>query len=131
MTHRLRPGSIQKQRTDQNRHDLHFSSTSKIIRCRLRRLGDAVGKRPAVDLLNIPDPDGISLPAPAGDVGLGSRFAFPFTTIEDVFVIDNRHIGVLNDNNFPFRIGRHVGTGKPDDNEFIIIRLYQPLLLAQ
>jgi hypothetical protein len=33
------------------------------------------------------------------------------------------HIGVLNDNNFPFSVGRHVGAGRPDDNEFIIIRL--------
>jgi len=48
-------------------------------------------------------------------------------TIEDVVVFDRKHIGVLNDNNFPFSIGRHVGSGKPDDNEFIIIELDRPL----
>jgi len=45
------------------------------------------------------------------------------TTIEDVLFLDSTHIGVLNDNNFPFSVGRHLGSGKPDDNEFIIIEL--------
>jgi len=50
----------------------------------------------------------------------GTRFTYP---------LDPRGtaIGVLNDNNFPFSIGRHVGTGQPDDNEFIVIQLDQPL----
>jgi glycerophosphoryl diester phosphodiesterase len=34
---------------------------------------------------------------------------------------------VTNDNNFPFSVGRHVGSGKPDDNEFIVLRLPQPV----
>jgi glycerophosphoryl diester phosphodiesterase len=55
------------------------------------------------------------------------RFAFPFTTIEDILFFDRKHIGVLNDNNFPFSVGRHVGSGQPDDNEFIIIKLDRPL----
>jgi len=33
----------------------------------------------------------------------------------------------LDDNNFPFSLGRHAGAGKPDDNEFIIIELDQLL----
>ena len=36
-------------------------------------------------------------------------------------------LGVLNDNNFPFSVGRHVGAGQPDDNEFIVIELDRPL----
>lgn len=94
------------------------------------QLGDpetAVGKRLAVDLLNIQDPDEISLPGLPGDVGLGQRFAFPFTTIESVVVFDEKHLGVVNDNNYPFSVGRHVGDTLPDDNEFIRIRLQQPL----
>ena len=59
--------------------------------------------------------------------GLGPDFAFPFVTIEDVVVFGRKRIGVLNDNNFPFSVGRHVGSGQPDDNEFIIIELDQPL----
>lgn len=43
-----------------------------------------------------------------------------------MIVFDRHYIGVLNDNNFPFSIGRHVGSGKPDDNELIVIRLDKP-----
>jgi len=47
--------------------------------------------------------------------------------VEDVVVLGPRTIGVINDNNYPFSIGRHVGTGDPDDNEFIVIRLDETL----
>ncbi len=90
--------------------------------------GGPVTKRLAADLMAIDDPAGISQKgASAGDVGLGSRFAFPFTTIEDVVVLGRDRIGVLNDNNFPFSLGRHLGTKAPDDNEFIVLRLATPL----
>jgi glycerophosphoryl diester phosphodiesterase len=89
--------------------------------------GANVSKRLAVDLLRINDPHRISEPGQPGDVGIGKDFAFPFTTIEDVLFFDSKTIGVLNDNNFPFSLGRHLGTGNPDDNEFIIIKLDQPL----
>jgi hypothetical protein len=46
---------------------------------------------------------------------------FPFVTIEDVVILDDRSLGVLNDNNFPFSAGRSPDT--PDNNEFIVIRL--------
>ncbi len=86
-----------------------------------------VAKNLAVDLMNISDPHGISTPGMEGDVGLGEKFAFPFTTIEDVVVFDEKHIGVLNDNNYPFSVGRHVGQSLSDDNEFIIIKLGKAL----
>lgn len=92
--------------------------------------GQPVAKTQVVDLLNIADPNGISLGAPselAGDLGLGTTFSFPFVTIEDVVVLDSTHIGVINDNNYPFSLGRHIGTGMPDDNEFITLKLSQPL----
>ena len=66
-----------------------------------------------VDLLKIADPKHLGGP---GDV-----FWFPFVTIEDVIVLDDRTIGVLNDNNFPFSTGRTPGV--PDNNEFITVRL--------
>jgi glycerophosphoryl diester phosphodiesterase len=44
-----------------------------------------------------------------------------------VVVLDRDLIGVINDNNFPFSLGRHVATGEPDDTEFIIIRLEHTL----
>lgn len=98
-----------------------------IFEIKLGDPGTAVKKTLAVDLLHIADPHGISLPALPGDVGLGKMFSFPFVTIEDVVVLDREHIGVINDNNYPFSIGRHVGSGQPDDSEFIVLKLAQPL----
>ncbi len=86
-----------------------------------------IQKRPNVDLLKINDIRRISLPGQEGDIGIGKDFAFPFVTIESIVVFNPFLIGILNDNNYPFSIGRHVGTGLPDDNEFILIWLDQPL----
>jgi hypothetical protein len=38
-----------------------------------------------------------------------------------------RQVVVLNDNNFPFSVGRHTGSGQPDDNELILLRLPRPI----
>ncbi len=101
-----------------------------INRIRLSTVDGAdVIKAPLVDLQNIADPAGISLPGQPGDIGLGNPFSFPFTTIEDVVVIDQNRIGVINDNNFPFSVGRHVGSSQADDSEFILLKLDQPLNL--
>lgn len=85
---------------------------------------DAKGKilEAPIRLANIENP---------GDFGLGTTFTFPFAVIEDVIVFDRHHIGVLNDNNFPFSIGHHVGSGKPDDNELIVIRLDKPPVIPE
>ena len=89
--------------------------------------GDVV-KTQVLDLNQIPDPSGISagtgLP---GDVGLGNPFAFPFNTIESVLVLTPSIIAVMNDNNYPFDFGRHVGTRLPADNELILVKLAEPL----
>ena len=98
-----------------------------IFEVTLNAPGDKVDKRLAVNLLDIADHHGLSLPGLPGDVGLGTHFTFPFTTIEDVVTLGPRYIGVLNDNNYPFSLGRHVGSQKPDDEEFIIIKLDEPL----
>ena len=61
--------------------------------------------------------------------GNGSEvFTFPFVTIESVIPLSATQIGVLNDNNYPGSSGRN--PGQPDNDEFIIIRLDQPLSLA-
>ncbi|TCI95042.1 esterase-like activity of phytase family protein [Tenacibaculum sp. M341] len=85
-----------------------------------------VKKRLNLDLLDINDPFRISTGL-NGDVGIGNNFAFPFVTIESVVVLNPFLIGVLNDNNYPFSVGRHVGKQLPDDNEFILVWLDQPL----
>lgn len=86
-----------------------------------------VKKKLNTDLLKIKDIRRISEPGLDGDVGIGKDFAFPFVTIESVVVFNPFLIGVINDNNYPFSVGRHVGTGLPDDNEFILLWLDEPL----
>lgn len=76
-----------------------------------------VRKQLLVDLMNLPDPRGIG--------GLGDPFTFPYVTIEDVEVIDDRTIAVMNDNNFPAAGGR--SATDPDVNEYVEIRLPQRL----
>lgn len=73
-------------------------------------------KKEVLDLLHIPDPDNI------GGLGTGA-FSFPFVTIEGLVVIDAQTIGIANDNNYPFSVGRHTDTGAPDDTEFIWVRI--------
>jgi len=77
-------------------------------------------KRPVVDLLDIADPDLISLPARPGDFGLGNPFKMPFDTIESVLPLDAERLLVINDNNYPFSAGRN--PARPDDTELVIIR---------
>jgi hypothetical protein len=74
-------------------------------------------KHEVADLLNIDDPNNLG--------GLGPVFTFPFVTIESVIPLDDRRLGVLNDNNYPGSAGRT--PGQPDNNEFMIIRLDRPL----
>jgi hypothetical protein len=73
----------------------------------------AADKTEVVDLLNIANPHELGTP--------GTTFRFPFFTIEALTVFDDRTIGVLNDNNFPFDAARVAG--RADDNEFIKVRL--------
>lgn len=69
-----------------------------------------------IDLLDIADPDGLALRGAAD-----GRFTFPFVTIENVDRVDDSHIIVANDNNFPFSSGRTIGVA--DDNEFILLEV--------
>ncbi|MGR6916372.1 esterase-like activity of phytase family protein [[Actinomadura] parvosata] len=77
----------------------------------------ALDKTLVADLLDLADPRGLG--------GTPGTFRFPFQTIEDVIILDDRTLGVLDDNNFPFSNGRT--PGKPDDNEFITVRLTRGL----
>ncbi len=77
---------------------------------------DAAGfveKRALVDLMNVSDPLDLN-----GDGN--SLFTFPFVTIEDVLVLDERTLLVANDNNYPFSLGRGPDI---DNNEIIRLRL--------
>ncbi|MDY8135561.1 esterase-like activity of phytase family protein [Aquimarina sp. 2201CG5-10] len=98
-----------------------------IYEIELHQDSELIRKRTNVNLLKINDIRRISEPGLEGDIGIGKDFAFPFVTIESVVVFNPFLIGVLNDNNYPFSVGRHVGTQLPDDNEFILLWLDQPL----
>lgn len=76
--------------------------------------------RPTRALMNICDPRDV-----AGDGRTNTVLTFPFTTIEDVLVLDNNRLLVINDNNFPFSSGREFGVA--DNDELIVIHT-APLL---
>jgi len=95
----------------------------QIFEVKLPAGGGAIEKALAVDLMKIPDPNNLAGAGAAGDVGRGADFAMPFTTIEGVVRLADGRIGVLNDNNYPFGLGRHLGSKQPDDSEFILIDL--------
>lgn len=68
-----------------------------------------------VDLLAIDDPLHLA-------TGNG-RFRYPFITIESVVMPDAKTLVIINDNNYPFSVGRHEESGAADDSEMIVLRL--------
>jgi hypothetical protein len=77
-------------------------------------------KEEVADLMNIYDPRDVVEDGRAKTV-----FTFPFTTIEDVLVLDNNRLLVINDNNYPGSAGREFGVS--DNNEFVVLHV-GPLL---
>ncbi len=80
-------------------------------------------KKLVLDLLNIADPNGISLPARVGEFGVGNPFSFPLQSVESLEVLNGERLLIANDNNYPFSDGRWIGRDKPDDIEMIIVRV--------
>ncbi len=76
-----------------------------------------------IDLMKIQDPQGKSRKPLNNGV-----LTFPFFTIENVDVVDDKHIIVGNDNNLPFSSSRD--PNKADDNEFILLEV-ESLLRAR
>jgi hypothetical protein len=83
-----------------------------------------VQKELLVDLLKIPDPNKLG-----GNGTVDGNFTFPFVTIEDVLPLDPLKVLIINDNNYPFSVGRTPGV--PDDSEFIVVQLDKPLRLSR
>jgi hypothetical protein len=84
--------------------------------------GGLVEKRPLVDLMAIPDPDGTG--------GDGDYFRFPYATIEAITPLGRNDLLIVNDNNYPFSNGRSFSQGgsagnglRPDANEFIRVHV--------
>lgn len=78
-------------------------------------------KRLILDLLHIPDPDGVSLPARAREYGVGHAFAFPLQSVESLEVLMGKWLLITNDNNFPASDGRWIDRDRPDDTELIVV----------
>ena len=85
--------------------------------------GAAVRKIGHIDLMAIQDPDKKArVPLNNG------MLALPFFTIENVEIVDGRHIIVGNDNNLPFSSSRD--PNKADDNELVLLEV-EALLKAK
>ena len=97
----------------------------KIYLVDLRRVdsGGFLEKRLVLDLLNIPDPDGISRPPRPGEFGVGDPFAFPLQSVESLAILGPDLLLVANDNNYPSSDGRWIVRDRPDDTELIIVRV--------
>ena len=78
--------------------------------------GGPVRKIGYIDLMKIADPAGLARKPKVDGV-----LTFPFFTIENVEVVDARHIIVGNDNNLPFSSSRE--PNKADDNELILLEV--------
>ncbi len=97
----------------------------KIYRIDLRRIriDSYLEKRLVVDLLNLRDPRGLSLPARPGEFGVGDPFSFPLQSVESLEVLDSERLLIANDNNYPGNDGRWTARDRPDDIELIIVRV--------
>lgn len=86
----------------------------------LKRTGldGALRKREVVDLLELADPERISLPARPGDIGLGKLFSMPYVTIESVLPLGRDRLAIVNDTNFG-STGRNPGL--PDYSDFVVV----------
>jgi hypothetical protein len=78
-------------------------------------------KRLVLDLLRIPDPNGISLPPRPGEFGVGDPFLFPLQSVESLEVLGGERLLIASDNNYPFSDGRWVARDRPDDTELIVV----------
>ena len=83
-------------------------------------VGKPVRKIGYIDLMNIADPK--KLARKPLDNGV---LTFPFFTIENVDVVDAKHIVVGNDNNLPYSSSRE--PNRADDNELILLEVEELL----
>ncbi|MEU4690201.1 esterase-like activity of phytase family protein [Actinoplanes sp. NPDC023714] len=93
------------------------TAVNKKIYMATKRSDGTLAKKLVVDLMDVANPRRLG--------GFGTKFTFPFQTIEDVVILDEKTIAVLNDNNFPFSTGRSATAA--DNNEWITIALPESL----
>ena len=76
-----------------------------------------------IDLTRIADPKRLAKNGPGGE-----EFGLPHLGPEGLAIVDQEHIVLVNDNNFPYSSGRKIG--KPDDNEITLLNI-KALLMAR
>ena len=101
-------------------HDLAKFKRVYKIEMTNANVGQPVRKIGYVDLMNIADPKKIARKPLDNGV-----FTFPFFTIENVDVVDAKHIVVGNDNNLPYSSSRE--PNRADDNELILLEVEELL----
>jgi hypothetical protein len=114
-------GTTDKACPEAQRATTCFHDLAKFKRVYKVELGDAnaggVMKKVAyIDLMQIADPAKLARKPLTNGV-----LTFPFFTIENVEIVDERHIIVGNDNNLPFSSSRD--PNKADDNEMVLLEV--------
>jgi hypothetical protein len=94
----------------------------RVVKVTFGEVGRPVGKAAEIDLVSLADPDRKARLGRRED----GRFELPHLGPEGLAVVDPEHLVVVNDNNFPYSMGRTLG--RPDDDEITLIRA--PELLA-
>jgi hypothetical protein len=107
------------ERDNQEGEEARFKRVYLVDLRRADRRGYLV-KREVLDLLDIADPDLISLPGREGDLGIGPVFTFPYVTVESVLPLGGERLALVNDTNFG-STGRNPQL--PDDSDFIVVEV--------
>ncbi|MGL5448042.1 MAG: esterase-like activity of phytase family protein [Rhabdaerophilum sp.] len=111
------------QRAETCFHDL--AKFKRVVKIEMNdaNVGQPIRKIGFIDLMKIQDPDKKAR-KPLNE----GVYTFPFFTIENVDVVDEKHIIIGNDNNLPFSSSRD--PNKADDNEFLLLNV-EALLKAK
>ncbi len=103
-----------------------LGAIKRVYRLDWQGIGKPVKKTLVADLMAIADPQHLAGSPRPGDIGITSRFALPFFTIEGLLPLGQHELGIVTDNNYPFSTGRHPKPPRPDDTEFVRIGLSSP-----
>jgi hypothetical protein len=108
------------QRAENCFHDL--AKFKRVVKIEMNdaNANGVVRKIGHIDLMKIQDPDKKAKKPLTNGV-----LTFPFFTIENVDVVDTRHILVGNDNNLPFSSSRE--PNQADDNEMVLLNVEELL----
>jgi hypothetical protein len=115
MTEGAAPACPDAPRTDCFTRPARFKRIYKIDMAQTDADG-FVKKVAFIDLTKISNPNRLAKVGPNE-----ANFVLPHLGPEGLTLVDDQHIVVVNDNNFPYSSGRTIG--KPDDNELTLINI--------